>query len=57
MGCSALTSAGFRTGSQLEFQIQDDCVLLSLLLQHGHRPEDGRVVNVVEIPWRRAPGM
>ena len=33
-------SAGFRTGSQLEFQIQDDCVLLSLLLQHGHRPED-----------------
>ena len=28
-------SAGFRSGSQLEFQIQDDCVLISLLLQHG----------------------
>ncbi len=33
-------SAGFRSGSQLEFQIQDACVLLSLLLQHGHRPRD-----------------
>lgn len=33
-------SAGFRSGSQLEFQIQDACVLLSLLLQHGHRPAD-----------------
>ncbi|PZX12435.1 hypothetical protein LX81_03539 [Palleronia aestuarii] len=33
-------SAGFRSGSQLEFQVQDACVLLSLLLQHGHRPED-----------------
>ncbi|MBE0455367.1 MAG: ribonucleotide reductase [Roseovarius sp.] len=33
-------SAGFKSGSQLEFQIQDACVLLSLLLQHGHRPED-----------------
>lgn len=33
-------SAGFKSGSQLEFQIQDDCVLLSLLLQHGLRPED-----------------
>ena len=33
-------SAGSKSGSQLEFQIQDDCVLLSLLLQHGLRPED-----------------
>jgi len=33
-------SGGFRSGSALEFQIQDACVLLSLLLQHGHRPED-----------------
>jgi hypothetical protein len=33
-------SAGFKSGSQLEFQIQDACVMLSLLLQHGHRPED-----------------
>ena len=33
-------SAGFKSGSQLEFQIQDACVLISLLLQHGHRPED-----------------
>ena len=31
-------SGGFRTGSQLEFQVQDACVLISLLLQHGHRP-------------------
>lgn len=35
-------SAGFKSGSQLEFQIQDACVLISLLLQHGHRPEDIR---------------
>lgn len=33
-------AAGFRSGSQLEFQVQDACVLISLLLQHGHRPED-----------------
>jgi len=33
-------SAGFKSGSQAEFQIQDVCVLISLLLQHGHRPED-----------------
>jgi len=33
-------SAGFKSGSQLEFQVQDDCVLISLLLQHGHRPSD-----------------
>lgn len=33
-------SAGFKTGSALEFQIQDACVLISLLLQHGHRPDD-----------------
>ena len=33
-------SAGFKSGSALEFQIQDACVLISLLLQHGHRPAD-----------------
>ena len=33
-------SAGFKSGSQLEFQIQDDCVLISLLLQHGLTSED-----------------
>ncbi|WP_299682542.1 hypothetical protein [uncultured Roseobacter sp.] len=33
-------SAGFKSGSALEFQIQDACVLISLLLQHGHRPEN-----------------
>lgn len=33
-------AGGFRSGSQLEFQVQDACVLLSLLLQHGHRPAD-----------------
>lgn len=31
-------SAGFKSGSQLEFQIQDACVLISLLLQHGLKP-------------------
>jgi hypothetical protein len=33
-------SAGFKSGSQLEFQIQDACVMFSLLLQHGLLPED-----------------
>jgi hypothetical protein len=33
-------SAGFKSGSQLEIQIQDDCVLLSFLMQYGLRPED-----------------
>lgn len=33
-------SAGFKSGSALEFQIQDACVLISLLLQHGHRPTE-----------------
>jgi hypothetical protein len=33
-------SAGFKSGSQLEFQVQDACVMFSLLLQHGLRPED-----------------
>lgn len=33
-------SAGFKSGSQLEFQIQDACVMLSLLMQHGLRPQD-----------------
>lgn len=33
-------SAGYRSGSALEFQIQDDCVMISLLLQHGLLPAD-----------------
>ena len=33
-------SAGFKSGSALEFQIQDACVLISILLQHGHRPDE-----------------
>lgn len=33
-------SGGFRSGSQLEFLVQDACVLISILLQHGHRPAD-----------------
>lgn len=28
-------SSGLRSGSQLEFQVQDICVLLSLMLQYG----------------------
>lgn len=28
-------SEGFRSGSDLEFTVQDACVLISLLLQHG----------------------
>ena len=32
--------AGFKSGSQLEFQVQDACVLVSLLLQLGLRPAD-----------------
>jgi len=32
-------SAGFRSGSALEFQVQDTCVLISLLLQNGYEPE------------------
>ncbi|MGB3556184.1 MAG: hypothetical protein WBA25_16270 [Jannaschia sp.] len=32
-------SGGFRSGSQLEFQVQDACVLISLLLQHGLTPD------------------
>lgn len=30
--------AGFKSGSQLEFQVQDFCILFSLLLQHGMTP-------------------
>jgi len=33
-------SAGFKSGSQLEFQTQDACVMFSLLLQHGLHPKD-----------------
>lgn len=44
-------SAGFKSGSALEFQIQDACVLISILLQHGHRPEDiAKSLALVERP-------
>lgn len=33
-------SSGFKSGSMLEFQVQDFCVLFSLLLQHGMTPDD-----------------
>lgn len=32
-------SEGFRSGSDMEFTVQDACVLISLLLQHGTPPE------------------
>lgn len=32
-------SGGFRYGSDLEYQMQDVCVMISLLLQHGVGPE------------------
>ena len=31
-------SEGFRSGSDMEFTVQDACVLISLLLQHGVPP-------------------
>ena len=33
-------SGGFLSGADLEFIFQDACVLISLLLQHGHEPLD-----------------
>ena len=33
-------SAGFKSGSAREFQIQAASVLISILLQHGHRPDE-----------------
>ena len=32
-------ASGFRSGSALEFDLQDTCVLISLLLQHGVTPD------------------
>ncbi|KIT14756.1 hypothetical protein [Jannaschia aquimarina] len=32
-------SEGFRSGSDIKFTVQDACVLISLLLQHGVPPE------------------
>ncbi len=44
-------SAGFKSGSQLEFMVQDACVLISLLLQHGHLPaEIAKSLSCVEQP-------
>jgi len=44
-------AGGFKSGAQAEFQIQDVCVLISLLLQHGHRPEEiGRSLSRDERP-------
>lgn len=31
---------GYRSGSDLEYLVQDLCVIVSLLLQHGTPPED-----------------
>lgn len=33
-------SAGFRSGCDLEYQMQDVCIMLSLLLQCGQTPEE-----------------
>ena len=33
-------SSGFKSGAQLEFQVQDFCILFSLLLQYGMTPTD-----------------
>ena len=33
-------ASGFRSGSQLEFQMHDACILISMLLQHGYTPEE-----------------
>ena len=33
-------SSGFKSGAQLEFQVQDFCILFSLLLQYGMTPAD-----------------
>ena len=33
-------ASGFKSGSMLEFQVQDFCVLFSLLLQHGQTPTE-----------------
>ncbi len=44
-------SAGFKSGSQLEFMVQDACVLISLLLQNGHMPADiAKSLSRVEQP-------
>ena len=33
-------SSGFKSGAQLEFQVQDFCILFSLLLQFGMSPAE-----------------
>ena len=39
--------AGYRSGADLEFAVQDLCVVLSLLLQHGVSPREiGRSLSV-----------
>ena len=39
--------AGYRSGADLEFAVQDLCVVLSLLLQHGVEPREiGRSMSV-----------
>ncbi|WP_299085881.1 hypothetical protein [uncultured Ruegeria sp.] len=44
-------SGGFRSGSQLEFQVQDSCILFSLLLQYGLRPDEiSKSLSRVELP-------
>ena len=33
-------SSGFKSGSMMEFQVQDFCILFSLLLQCGMKPDE-----------------
>ncbi|MGR3484275.1 MAG: TSCPD domain-containing protein [Paracoccaceae bacterium] len=49
---------GYRSGSDLEFVVQDLCVIVSLLLQHGVGPEAiGRSLSLREEPdGTHAPG-
>ena len=44
-------SGGFKSGSQLDFQMQDACILFSLLLQHGLLPHEiAKSLSQVEQP-------
>lgn len=41
------SAAGYRSGADLEFVVQDLCVIVSLLLQHGVDPQEiGRSLSV-----------
>ena len=48
---------GYRSGSDLEYLVQDLCVIVSLLLQHGTPPEDiARSLSRREGPGGEGPG-